>query len=138
MSDVAIRNASPPINGFLTPYLETDMPGAEEAVVFVHGNPGSGHDRTDLMRAASDLNARSQQLLQALQCSALVIWGQRDIFLPHRDALRQRDLFPDAQVHLLPDSGHFPYADNPQAVAALLLPFLRRQRAAAGSHSITG
>lgn len=81
-----------------------------------------------LYRATNDLGPRGEQLAQALRglrCPALVIWGRRDAFLPHWFAQSQRKIFPEAQVHLLDDSGHFPYADDPETVAGLLVPFLR-------------
>jgi pimeloyl-ACP methyl ester carboxylesterase len=63
---------------------------------------------------------------RAMPERSLVIWGERDAFIPARYAAAQRQVFPGAEVHLLPDSGHFPYADDPDAVAARLIPFLRR------------
>ena len=62
-----------------------------------------------------------------------MIWGKRDLFLPYRYAFTQREIFPEASIHLLNRSGHFPYADDPEAVADLLLPFLRAQTAAASA-----
>lgn len=82
-----------------------------------------------LYRATSDLSGMARRIgdaLRALRCPALVIWGERDAFIPARYAAAQRQVFPGAEVHLLPDSGHFPYADDPDAVAARLIPFLRR------------
>lgn len=88
-----------------------------------------------LYRATSDLAGlarRFSEALRALRCPALVIWGARDAFVPVRYAATQREVFPDAEIHLLPDSGHFPYADDPDAVAARLIPFLRRVSDAKG------
>jgi pimeloyl-ACP methyl ester carboxylesterase len=42
-------------------------------------------------------------------------------------AWRQRETFPGADIVVLSDSGHFPYADNPNAVEQLLIGFLREQ-----------
>ena len=44
MSDSVLRSHVVQINGLDTPLLEAGPPQAEEAVVFVHGNPGSGRD----------------------------------------------------------------------------------------------
>jgi pimeloyl-ACP methyl ester carboxylesterase len=55
---------------------------------------------------------------------ALVIWGEGDIYVPSSYAARQRDAFPSAEVHVLPDSGHWPFADAPDAVKRLLVDFL--------------
>jgi pimeloyl-ACP methyl ester carboxylesterase len=61
---------------------------------------------------------------------ALVVWGAKDPYLKVRLAQRQREVFPDATVVELPDSGHWPLADAPQAVRDVVLPFLRMQTAA--------
>jgi pimeloyl-ACP methyl ester carboxylesterase len=55
---------------------------------------------------------------------ALVIWGERDAYLPSSYAARQRDAFPSADVHVLPASGHWPFADSPEIVQRLLVGFL--------------
>ena len=39
---------------------------------------------------------------------------------------RQRQTFPSARVEILPDSGHWPFADDPAEVERLLLEFLGR------------
>jgi pimeloyl-ACP methyl ester carboxylesterase len=57
---------------------------------------------------------------------ALVVWGKGDSYLPHSYAERQREAFPSAEVHVLPDSGHWPFADAPEKVRELLVGFLGR------------
>ncbi len=57
---------------------------------------------------------------------ALVIWGEHDAYLPSSYATRQRDAFPSADVHVLPASGHWPFADSPEIVERLLVDFLGR------------
>lgn len=83
-----------------------------------------------LYRATSDLSARGEQLagmLRPLNPPTLVVWGAADPYLPARFAEQQRETFPRAEVVLLPKSGHFPFADDPQGVAAAVVPFLQRQ-----------
>lgn len=59
---------------------------------------------------------------------ALVIWGAKDPYLKVRLAERQREVFGAATpVEILPDSGHWPLADQPDAVIAAVLPFIRAQ-----------
>ncbi len=50
-----------------------------------------------------------------------VAWGRRDLVLPCYEARRVREVFPQAEVTLVPGVGHVPMWDNPQLVAALLL-----------------
>jgi pimeloyl-ACP methyl ester carboxylesterase len=61
----------------------------------------------------------------------LVVWGAKDPYLKLRLAERQREVFRDAHITVLPNSGHWPLADDPAGVAAAVLPFLREQTAAA-------
>jgi pimeloyl-ACP methyl ester carboxylesterase len=86
----------------------------------------------DLYRSvpASAIHELAAQMIEAFHdrdVPAMVLWGQHDPYLSWRYAERQREAFPSAQVHLLPDSGHWPHVDNPDTVAGLLLPFLQRQ-----------
>jgi pimeloyl-ACP methyl ester carboxylesterase len=70
-----------------------------------------------------------EKMLQPIKPPTLVIWGAADPYLPVRYAHQQQESFPGAEVVVLPESGHFPFADDPQGVAQAqaLLPFLREQ-----------
>lgn len=57
---------------------------------------------------------------------ALVVWGMHDAYIPTRFALKHREAFPNATFVRMPDSGHFPMADDPSGIAAAVLPFLKR------------
>jgi pimeloyl-ACP methyl ester carboxylesterase len=65
--------------------------------------------------------------LAALHKPALVVWGAADQYLDTGYAERQRDFFDVQDVLILEESGHWPFQDDPQAVAAAVLPFLRSQ-----------
>jgi pimeloyl-ACP methyl ester carboxylesterase len=80
-----------------------------------------------LYRATDDPDAMSAEVTAALaprDVPALVIWGEHDAYLPASLAARQREAFPSADVHVLPASGHWPFADAPETVERLLLAFL--------------
>lgn len=77
--------------------------------------------------AVEAFSAEVEARLRPHDLPALVLWGERDIYLPSRYAEIQRRVFPSAQIVRLPDSGHWPFADNPDAVAAEVVPFLRAQ-----------
>ena len=57
---------------------------------------------------------------------ALVVWGMHDAYIPTRFALRHKEAFPSATFVRLPESGHFPMADDPERLAAAVIPFLRK------------
>jgi pimeloyl-ACP methyl ester carboxylesterase len=61
---------------------------------------------------------------------ALVVWGAKDPFLSVEYAERQREFFDVRDVVILPDSAHWPFQDDPQAVAQVVVPFLSEQLSA--------
>jgi menaquinone-9 beta-reductase len=65
--------------------------------------------------------------LRPLDRPALVVWGAHDPYVPVALAERQHEAFPSAEVAVLDDSGHWPFADDPDAVGRLVEPFLRAQ-----------
>jgi pimeloyl-ACP methyl ester carboxylesterase len=58
---------------------------------------------------------------------ALVLWGAADPFLGVEYAERQREFFDVQEVVILPESSHWPFQDDPQAVERAVVPFLSRQ-----------
>ncbi len=64
--------------------------------------------------------------LRALDRPALVVWGAKDPYIPVEQADLQLRTFPSAEVHVLDDSGHWPFIDNPERTRELVVPFLRR------------
>ena len=83
-----------------------------------------------LYRATDEPGSPDPELLAALrdrgELPALVIWGAGDAYLSSDYAARQREFFPTAEVNVLPQSGHWPFADAPEEVERLLLAFLAR------------
>jgi pimeloyl-ACP methyl ester carboxylesterase len=87
-----------------------------------------------LYRATDDPGAAGAEFsafMAPRNIPALVIWGEADAYLPSRYAARQRDAFPSADVHVLPTSGHWPFADAPEACERLFVDFLARVKVAA-------
>ena len=83
-----------------------------------------------LYRNTRDTKEPMQELADALRpldLPALVVWGAHDPYVGVEFAERQLRIFPRAEVEILPDSGHWPFADDPDAVSRVVVPFLRRQ-----------
>jgi pimeloyl-ACP methyl ester carboxylesterase len=78
-------------------------------------------------RNTEDAARQLTTALRPLDLPALIIWGAHDPYIPVEFAERQLQVFPHAEVKILPDSGHWPFADDPDSVAQAVLPFLRRQ-----------
>jgi pimeloyl-ACP methyl ester carboxylesterase len=83
----------------------------------------------ELYRATPDPGGMSEHLIELFRprdVPALVVWGEDDAYLPSSFAHEQERAFPSAEVHVLPASGHWPYADAPETVERLLVEFLAR------------
>lgn len=82
-----------------------------------------------LYRATDDPGGGSEELAALMaprDIPALVIWGEHDPYIPSTFATRQRQVFPSAEVHVLPASGHWPFVDSAETVERLLAEFLER------------
>jgi pimeloyl-ACP methyl ester carboxylesterase len=91
--------------------------GTRRAVLKLYRNTRNIDDAARQMTAA----------LRPLNLPALIIWGAHDPYISVAFAERQREVFPHAEIKILPGSGHWPFADDPASVEQVLLPFLRRQ-----------
>lgn len=60
-----------------------------------------------------------------------MIWGRNDPYIRFTHAERQREAFPSAEVHVLDQSGHWPFVDQADRVEELLVGFLERAFAGA-------
>jgi pimeloyl-ACP methyl ester carboxylesterase len=92
-----------------------------------------------IYRSIDDLGDLARGFVAALRphdMPALAIWGADDPYLPASLAERQREAFPGAEVHVLEDSGHWPFVDRGDRVEELLVEFLARRFAAAGEPEV--
>lgn len=82
-----------------------------------------------LYRSVEDAAGEGRRVAEALRPldrPALVVWGKRDPYLPAKLAERQREAFSGAEVHVLEQSGHWPFVDQADRVEGLLVDFLER------------
>jgi pimeloyl-ACP methyl ester carboxylesterase len=69
--------------------------------------------------------------LHRIKAPTLVIWGADDRLNPKEHALAYGKLIPGAKVTIIPDCGHLPHIEQPDAFAAALKSFLDAKRIAA-------
>jgi pimeloyl-ACP methyl ester carboxylesterase len=62
--------------------------------------------------------------LQEVEAPTLVVWGEKDMLVPVRDAWEFGELIPDARVVVYEDTGHVPMLERPDAFNALVADFL--------------
>jgi pimeloyl-ACP methyl ester carboxylesterase len=72
------------------------------------------------------LGLEHAEALRPHDIPALVIWGDRDPFLPAYLAFGSRQAFPHADVHVFPNSGHWPFVDTEERTVGLMSQFLDR------------
>lgn len=66
----------------------------------------------------------AERRIPRVRCPTLVLWGEQDTWVPVDHARRFAEDIPDAVVRLIPDCGHVPQEERPEAVLPLLLAFL--------------
>ncbi len=69
--------------------------------------------------ADEDALAASGAELASLQAPALVLWGERDPWLPVQMAHAYAERLPQAHLELMPDAGHWPWLDQPQLITRI-------------------
>jgi pimeloyl-ACP methyl ester carboxylesterase len=80
-----------------------------------------------LYRATPSPGEMSETLgpaLKQLHKPALVVWGAQDPYAGAEYAERQREFFDVQDVLVLPDSGHWPFIDDPDPVARAVVDFV--------------
>ena len=76
---------------------------------------------------------RSAQLLAhaaSVRAPSLIIWGSRDPLFPVAHGERAAGMLPDAMLHVVEGSGHWPYLEYPDEFNRVLLRFLDEQNRA--------
>jgi pimeloyl-ACP methyl ester carboxylesterase len=89
--------------------------------VWEHWDQGTQRAVLQLYRASPETAlAAAGARLGAVTCPALVVWGERDPFLPARFAdAYAAALGGPARVARLPDAGHWPWLDRPDVIDAV-------------------
>lgn len=63
--------------------------------------------------------------LHRVRAPTLVVWGERDGFIPIEQGRRYAELIPGARLEVIPGCGHLPALERPDALARLVQDFLR-------------
>ena len=84
--------------------------------------PGQGRVRAECFFAMRD-NSLSGKL-EDVRTPALVIWGAEDNTVPLRDAGVIADEWPDADLRILPKTGHWPQFEAPETTRRLVAAYL--------------
>jgi pimeloyl-ACP methyl ester carboxylesterase len=86
-------------------------------MIWDHWDEGTSRAVLALYRHADpDRLAKAGEDLGRLARPALVVWGERDPYLPTRFADAYSDALPDARVELVAGAGHWPWVDDPSVI----------------------
>jgi pimeloyl-ACP methyl ester carboxylesterase len=93
------------------------MPPEFIDMVWDHWDEGTRDATLALYRHADpDRLARAGQDLARISCPALVVWGDRDPYLPTRFARAYADALPGSGLRIGAGAGHWPWIDRPALV----------------------
>jgi pimeloyl-ACP methyl ester carboxylesterase len=101
------------------------MPPEFVEMIWRHWDKGTKAATLALYRHADpDRLAEAGRDLARVDCPALVLWGDRDPYLPTRFAEAYTAALPNAELETVPGAGHWPWIDDP-AITDRVLAFLR-------------
>jgi len=110
----------------LRPALFADQTGIHEAeylrIRSDARRPGQGRVRAECFQAMRQHDLR--QRLNGIQTPALAIWGMEDNTVPLRDASAVANQWPDADLRVIPNAGHWPQFETPQTTERYIRAFL--------------
>jgi pimeloyl-ACP methyl ester carboxylesterase len=97
------------------------MPPEFVDMVWRHWDKGTKAAVLALYRHANpDRLATAGKDLPKLTCPALILWGDRDPYLPTKFANAYASTLPASNLKLLPGAGHWPWIDDPKLIDNVL------------------
>jgi pimeloyl-ACP methyl ester carboxylesterase len=97
------------------------MPAEFVDLIWEHWDAGTSAALLALYRHADpDRLALAGSDLGRIECPALVLWGERDAYLPTCFGAAYAAALPDAELELVHGAGHWPRIDDPSTVDRIL------------------
>lgn len=114
------------VEAFLGPFLK-DSVHAQSAVGMLHAVAAKASPEA-VMAALAALAARPDAVpgLSKIKVPTAVLVGSQDKITPLPLSEAMRSKIPGAELHIIPDAGHFSNAENPAVFNERLLSFLKR------------
>ncbi len=98
--------------------------------------PGQTRARVECYIAMRD-NDLSERISQ-IETPALILWGAEDNTVPLRDAGVVADLWPQADLRIIPNAGHWPHFETPEITRRQVSAFLGLPRSSDGLYKPVG
>ena len=100
--------------------LRRSLPAELADGAWAHFDQGTQRAILRLYRSSSeDALARAGEGLSRLTCPALVLWPDRDPYIPARFGEAYAAALPGARLVALPGAGHWPWAGRPEVLDAV-------------------
>jgi pimeloyl-ACP methyl ester carboxylesterase len=97
------------------------MPAGFVDMIWDHWDRGTRNAVLALYRDADpDRLAAAGRDLGRLTCPSLVVWGDRDPYLPARFAEAYARVLPDSDLAIFPGAGHWPWIDDRSVIDRVL------------------
>jgi len=97
------------------------MPTAFVDMIWNHWDEGTQAATLALYRHADpDRLATAGRHLNRISCPSLVVWGDRDLYLPTRFAEAYASALPGAELEIVASGGHWPWIDDARVVDRIL------------------
>ncbi|MCH8111736.1 MAG: alpha/beta fold hydrolase, partial [Proteobacteria bacterium] len=96
--------------------------------------PGAGVAAHTMLRSVLTMRGWRRQLmmrddLAKLSAPTLFVWGAKDAFAPPSSGQNMVARMANANIEIIEDAGHLPFLDQPDAIAAVINPFLQTTNA---------
>ena len=115
-------NSEERIEGALAPHFRELPPGRVEEFFLVCSNAHNWKAMVDLAR---DENGEREAELSNLAVPTLAVWGSDDLAYPvEHYGERFVAEIPDARLHVLAETGHYPHEERPAELLRAVVPFL--------------
>jgi pimeloyl-ACP methyl ester carboxylesterase len=84
-----------------------------------------GNRRAFIDRLKSEYPDRSDELKQ-IECPTLILWGNKDVWIPHELGEKYRNAIPDSRLEVFDKLGHIPMEEDPERTVKSVQEFLRK------------
>jgi len=93
------------------------MPDEFVETIWRHWNPGTQAALLTLYRHADpDRLAMAGKNLCRITCPSLVLWADRDLYLPLKFGRAYAQALPSSTLQVVPAAGHWPWIDDPEVI----------------------
>jgi pimeloyl-ACP methyl ester carboxylesterase len=96
------------------------------------GEPAARRAFIQTVRGVIDLAGQrvsaTERLYLAEGLPTLIVWGEKDPLIPVRHAREAHERMAGSRLEIFPGAGHFPYRDDPERFASVLVDFIGATR----------